>query len=579
MARAVKPHQHLRARTIPWHGLHLEAHERFGIEHFRPGQREVLEAIFSGRDVLALMPTGAGKSLCYQLPALFLPKPVVVVSPLLALMRDQQQKADDAKIAVEKLDSTQKVGETSEIEELIEAGIPQLLYVTPERLENSEFLSMLAQTGVSLLAIDEAHCISEWGHDFRPAYLSLRYVRERLGNPPVLAVTATATERVIEDILRELKAPDAVVVNEGTERDNLEWSVHHTVNSTTKQLHLLDLISHEQGKGIVYTASIRSANEVYLWLSARGICAERYHGKLPRRERERVQTEFMAGKIKALVATKAFGLGIDKPDIRFVYHYEFPDSLETYYQEAGRAGRDGRPARAVLLYRLEDRRIQRYFLRGKYPNAAEIRSVLNAMPAANGSAVQLLTAASIAERAGLPRRRTKVVLHLLRGTGLVRRGMRGYRVQAGRELADEELDRLLASYAERARNDLDRLDEMMRYAESTRCRKQILRSYFGEPEGEPCGVCDNCRAPEPGRGDLRSPPEAVSVRSASGEFQTTAPETLPRPEAPAFHIGERIRHKRFGVGTVLDEDSGKILARFEKAGERKVRATYVKRAA
>ncbi len=547
-----------------------------------------MEAVFRGRDVLALMPTGSGKSLCYQLPSLFLPRTVLVVSPLIALMQDQQEKAEEAEIAVEKLDSTLSASELNTVTQSIISGSPRLLYVTPERLENEGFLSTLASAGVSLLAVDEAHCISQWGHDFRPAYLSLHYARERLGNPPVLALTATASDRVVHDILSELNARNAVVVNTGTERNNLELSVLPTVNATAKQMRLMDLICRENGSGIIYTASIRSVEDVYEWLSARGVPAGRYHGRLPARERERVQAEFMAGNCRVLVATKAFGLGVDKPDVRFVYHYEFPDSLETYYQEAGRAGRDGERARAVLLFRLEDRRIQRFFLRGRYPRLEEVRRVLDAIsPPALANSDQPrkpATAIEVAEIAQLPRRRSQVILHLLREGGIVRREMRGYRSQGRREVTDQELERMVGIYVEREHNDLERLEEMMRYAESAQCRKRLIRAYFGEAEGEPCGMCDNCLASQAEssheEGEIAAPaskPEVVEIDTPAGSFQTTAPETLPSKAPPLYRAGDIVHHRRFGRGRVLDFEGENLLARFEKAGHKKVRVTYVRK--
>ncbi len=479
--------QDAQENSVPWSELHREARERFGIRHFRPGQREVLEGVLTGRNVLALMPTGAGKSLCYQLPALFLPHSVVVVSPLIALMQDQQSKAEGAEIAVEKVDSTLTASETAEAADLIQAGIPKLIYCTPERLENPEFLDMLAAGGVSLFAVDEAHCVSQWGHDFRPAYLGLRFARERLGNPPVVALTATATEGVIEDILAQLNAKNALIVNTGTERDNLQFSVCNTVNEESKRAKIEALIAEEKGSGIIYTASVRAANELFEWLKIDSVSVGRYHGRMHLRDRERVQNAFMNGDIKVMIATKAFGLGIDKADIRFVYHYEFPDSLETYYQEAGRAGRDGKPARAVLLYRLEDRRIQKFFLAGRYPTLEECRKVYEAL-------VPECPMQEVRQRSGVPLRRLQVILHLMREAGLVRRRMRGY-VRAERAATDEDFERMVQAFKDRGQTDQERLTEMMRYAEATGCRKQMLREYFGEPSGEPCGACDNCLDP------------------------------------------------------------------------------------
>ncbi len=376
------PTHHTRNKSAQpaWKDIVREARRRFGINGFRPGQREILEAVFAGQNALGILPTGGGKSLTYQLPALFLEHPVVVVSPLIALMQDQQEHAAEANIAVEKIDSTLGIKASQQAVENIEEGRSQLIYVTPEQLENPEFIAELKTSGgVGLFVVDEAHCISQWGHDFRPAYLGLGFARQQLGNPPVLALTATATQEVIDEILEVLHAKDAVVVNTGSERTNLHLAVYPTVNADAKLARIGELLEKEEGTGIIYTASIRSADELHDWLKEHGISVGHYHGKMKTKDREQVQQEFMRGEHKVMIATKAFGLGIDKPDIRFVFHFEFPDSLETYAQEAGRAGRDGLPSRAVLLYRLEDKRIQTYFMAGRYPRAQEVSAVLEAL--------------------------------------------------------------------------------------------------------------------------------------------------------------------------------------------------------
>ena len=599
---------------VPWAAILREARQRFGIRGFRPGQREILEAVFRGRDVLGILPTGAGKSLTYQLPALFLRHPVVVVSPLIALMQDQQEKAEKADIAVEKIDSTMTLGQAEDAAEEIAEGVPQLIYVTPERLENREFVeSLKASGGISLFVVDEAHCISQWGHDFRPAYLGLGYAREALGDPPVLALTATATDEVAAEILERLHAKDAVVINTGSERTNLHLAVHPTVNLDAKLARVGALLEKEEGSGIIYTASVRSANELHDWLKEHGFDVGRYHGKMRAREREQIQGEFMRGEHRVMIATKAFGLGVDKPDIRFVYHFEFPDSLETYAQEAGRAGRDGLPSRAVLLYRLEDKRIQNYFLRGRYPSAENIRAVLDALGGrdseppllgegsvvaptipGNGKPVAL-SLDGVAEWAGTGRRRTQVILYLLREAGLVRRGRKGYALRSTEQVSDERIQELLAEYTERAARDKERLADMMHYAQTPGCRTQVLREYFGEPAGEPCGRCDNCelglnadddlrgakpkrrrkRAGESVAGAAESQPVTV-IESMHGEIRTTAPETLPEAEAERFAIGDRVRHKSFGLGRVRDLFGASALVHFPNAGDRRVHVDFLR---
>ena len=645
-------------KPVPWAAILAEARTRFGIRNFRSGQREVLEEVFAGRSVLGLMPTGSGKTLTYQLPAVFAKRPVVVVSPLIALMQDQQERAADAHMVVEKMDSTMSAGELRRATREIDAGEAQLIYVTPERLQHREFVQELMDAGgVSLLVVDEAHCISQWGHDFRPAYLAIGDARKFLGMPPVLALTATATPEVVAEILDNLHATEAKVVNAGTERDNLHFRVQRTVNTEAKLACVTSMLETEEGTGIIYTSSVRSADELHEWLKGHGIRVGHYHGKMKAHDRERVQAEFMRGEHRVMIATKAFGLGIDKADIRFVYHYEFPDSLETYYQEAGRAGRDGLPSRAVLLYRLEDKRIQSFFLAGRYPKVEELRKVLEAMAGrvltsddaalnavevvpsmaeaagesraeaqteltarregemlppeamvgatgqvARGGAV--ISAEAIADRSGVSKKKTEVVLRLLREARLIGRSRRGYVLKHMEIPADEVLAVLLDVYVERERHDQDRLTEMMHYAETVDCRVQVIRRYFGDDEGERCGRCDNCEVASSGGGEGHAARvmaearaqvagrEGVSLAASQedahgthradephdgaavtrletmhGTIVTTSPETLPRKaEESGFVAGERVRHRTFGEGTVKEVDGESVVVHFAKGG-------------
>src|SRR3954452_12310915 len=444
-----------------------------------------METVLRGRDAGGMLPTGGGKSLTYQIPALFLPGAVVVVSPLLSLMQDQREKAEAARIEVAKLDSTLSTAEEREAVEEIAAGANDLIYVTPERLTNPDYLALLRERGVSLLAVDEAHCISQWGHDFRPAYLALGEAARALGRPPILALTATATPEVVEDVVRQLGMRDVELVQAGVDRPNLFLEVRRSVNRELKERALLEALERERGACIVYCATVRKVEELYRWLRGREDVG-RYHGQLKARERKETQRRFMEGELRLVIATNAFGLGIDKPDIRLVVHWNFPGSVEAWYQEAGRAGRDGKPAGATLLYRLEDKRIQSYFLGGKYPTREESLQIWNAL------GEQKVSAKGLAEATGLGEKRIQVIAAQLIGAGAVER--RGRSLVKGAPLDGAGFARMLAEYERLRTGDRERLETMMRFAQSPRCRRRLLREYFGEEPGDECGNCDNCRS-------------------------------------------------------------------------------------
>jgi len=351
----------------------------FGFRDFRPGQEEVLEAIFSGEDTLAVMPTGGGKSLCYQLPALIFPGVSLVISPLIALMKDQVDTLRVRDLPVISVHSLMGIDEQEEALRGIAAGSYKIIYASPERLRSAPFLGALKKNPVALVAVDEAHCISEWGHDFRPDYLRISQVLEGLGRPQTLALTATATARVREDIVAQLRlrAPRQFIT--GFDRKNLFWEVSPAGKAKEKLLLLTDRLRGLKGGAIVYTGTRKSVESIVEHLKDDGIYAEGYHAGMEEEERTRVQEDFMDGTLDLIVATNAFGMGIDRSDIRLVVHHQLTGSVEAYYQESGRAGRDGQPSSCLLLFSPADRGLQEFFIEASYPDREVILGVYNAL--------------------------------------------------------------------------------------------------------------------------------------------------------------------------------------------------------
>ena len=542
--------------------------EKFGFESFQPGQEEVVSRVIDGEDTLAILATGAGKSLTYQLPALLLPGTTVVVSPLIALMKDQLDMLRELGITqVVALNSTLSEDQEAAALERIRAKNVKIVFVTPEKLEDEAFTSLLRTLEVPLFVVDEAHCISQWGHDFRPAYLALGHVIERLGHPTVLALTATATPAVREDILHQLGIPAVKPIVKGFDRPNLIYDVRRAEKEADKLKILRNLFLNDEleGTGIIYTATIKNALEVQKYLQDQlDIPAAVYHSKLQKQDRTSVHELFMDEHIRAVVATNAFGLGIDKPNIRFVVHYDLPGSVEAYTQEAGRAGRDGLPSRCILIYRMSDTRVQNYFLTGKYPDIEEVQKVFGTLEifGAQEGGVSMTDLRKILQ---LPLTKLKVILALLKKGGFIETISRSKYALTDAARKNRALVLNLASYETKKSYDQSKLAMMLQYAETTACRRKFILNYFGEDyETGYCGACDNC---------LRA--AATQARRPASVVQG---EISPAPAgAGRYRIADVVFHPKFGQGTVERAEKDLVTVLFPSVGYKTLLASAVSR--
>ncbi|MFG3200048.1 RecQ family ATP-dependent DNA helicase [Streptomyces sp. NPDC048208] len=543
--------------------LRKSALDVFGWEELRPEQLVAMEAVMGRRDTLVVMPTGAGKSAVYQVPGLLLPGPTVVVSPLVALQRDQVQgllRREGAEAAA--VNSSQSGSENAAVWDRISEGDVDFLFLAPEQLAKDEVVEQLAAAGPALFVVDEAQCVSSWGHDFRPDYLRLGQVVDRLGRPPVLALTASAAAPVRADIITRLGMRDVREVVTGFDRPNIHLEVIPFQDAEVKKRAVVERAAAEAKPGLVYAGTRREAEEYADELSLLGLDAAAYHAGLPAQERGGVHDRFMAGELDVVVATSAFGMGIDKPDVRFVLHASVPGSLDAYYQEIGRAGRDGEEARAILAYRPQDLGMQRFFAAGR-PDPDTVTKVVSTLEEHDGP----VPPTELREETELTASRLTAVVNLLEQVDAVRTTEDGDLEASGTTSPADAAQQAVELGDAHQQLERSRVDMMRGYAEATGCRRRFLLGYFGQvgDRDEPCGSCDRCAAAELAEDGAEGGPTVLA--GTGGPIREAAvPE--PAGEQHPFQPGTLVRHEHWGQGSVMSEEDERLTVLFDTVGYR-----------
>lgn len=524
--------------------LQRTASEVFGWDDFRPGQLEAMEAAVNGRDVVCVMPTGAGKSAVYQVPAMALPGTAVVVSPLIALQRDQAEAINEAvgSTVAYVLNSGQSQTYWDEAWAAAKRndgnGTAKFLFLGPEQVAREEVLAQLEDLEVSLVVVDEAHCVSAWGHDFRPDYLQLDVLVRAL-DKPVVALTATAAPPVRAEIVEQLGMRDPVEISLGFDRPNLHLAAGRYEDADDKRRAILDQVARLDSPGLLYVATRRETEEYAEALQQSGLRADAYHAGRSHEDRHLIHEQFLSDELDIVVATTAFGMGIDKPNVRFVVHADVPDSVDSYYQEIGRGGRDGAPTEIFLHYRPEDLGIRRFFAAKSADEDA-----LSALYKAVKKRSEPVSAADLRDELDLNARRVSSLLGQLEQSGSVSASDEGYSARSG--VGVKTAVKNAVDFAEQRRNiEESRLEMMRQYAESSECRRRFLLNYFGEDAPDMCGFCDNCERAE-----------------QEGEELGPAESAAPQP----FPLQSRVVHREWGPGMVMSYEDETVTVLFESEG-------------
>jgi ATP-dependent DNA helicase RecQ len=539
------------------------------LRSFLPGQRESLEGVIEGRDVIAVLPTGGGKTLVYQLAGLLLEGTTVVATPLIALMQDQVRRLrEDSHLPVAALSGSLRGGEREAVLADLADGAYGFVFSTPEQLSRPDVRAALARCRIDLFCVDEAHCISEWGFDFRPAYRELAAAKHAMGRPPVLALTATAPETVRRDVARELGLDDPLVVARGFDRSNLHFSVVRVTDPDRRERQLYEILNAVETPAVVYCTTRRESEVTAMALlelastaAPRGrLQVGHYHGGMDRQTREAVQDAFLADDLDVLCATSAFGMGIDKRDIHTVIHRTMPDSVESYWQEAGRAGRNGDPSDCVLMFRSEDRAAHEHLHRRSRPSMSTLAKMVHVTSKVQHATPTDDVIARVCGIAEVARSGAVSLIEDLDRFGYLTHFKTGIRWRGDPQTAMDELAR---HHERQVDIEWSRLDMVAAYAETSGCRRRFLLNYLGdEYHAELCLRCDNC---------LR----IAEQRSVDDWDPDAERDRITASRSGPFAPGEQVVHPQWGAGTVQRIEGEVVVVRFDAVGYRSMHTPTV----